>query len=321
MDQRGTTASHYASAEAASQSPPGSIGDTALSVAVQSQHGAVRRGMLLMLVAVSLLPVMDAIAKELAVRYPVLQVTWGRYVFTLLCILPQLLWRYRTELLDIPQPGLQLVRGLAQLAATFLFFLTLTFLPLADTVALAFLYPLIVTALAPFVLAERVGWRRQAAVVIGFLGALVIIRPGFEVFQPASIFGLGIGLAFAVYVLLTRKLRGRTPPLVTLGWVAIIGVVGTSVVMPFVFVPMAPADWLGMAMIGLLGALAHQCIIRAFEMAPVSVLSPLGYAEILMAVLIGYLWFGDFPDGFTWAGILIIAGAGLYVGWRERHRD
>jgi drug/metabolite transporter (DMT)-like permease len=147
---------------------------------------------------------------------------------------------------------------------------------------------------------------------------MVIIRPGFEVFQPASVFGLGIGFAFALYILLTRKLRGRTPPLVTLGWVALIGVVVTSLMVPFVFVPMAWADWLGLVMIGVLGALAHQCIIRAFEMAPAAVLSPLGYAEILMAVLIGYLWFGDFPDGFTWAGILIIAGAGLYVGWREQ---
>jgi drug/metabolite transporter (DMT)-like permease len=289
-----------------------------VSVALELQQKATRRGMLLMLVAVSLLPIMDAIAKDLGERYPVLQVTWGRYVFTLLCILPQLLWRYRADLLSIPRPGLQLVRGLAQVLATFLFFLTLTFLPLADTVALAFLYPLIVTALAPFVLAERVGWRRYVAVALGFLGALVIIRPGLDVFQPASIFGLGIGFAFAVYILLTRKLRGQTPPLVTLGWVAAIGVVVTTALVPFVFVPMAPADWLGLLLIGLLGAMAHQCIIRAFEMAPASVLSPLGYAEILMAVLIGYLWFGDFPDGFTWAGICIIAGAGLYVGWRER---
>ena len=289
-----------------------------MSVALELQQKATRHGMLLMLVAVSLLPIMDAIAKDLGERYPVMQVTWGRYVFTLACILPQLLWRYRDQLLDIPQPALQLVRGLAQVLATFLFFLTLTFLPLADTVALAFMYPLIVTALAPFVLGESVGWRRYAAVVLGFIGALVIIRPGFEVFQPASIFGLGIGFAFAVYILLTRKLRGRTPPLVTLGWVAAIGVVTTSLLVPFVFEPMAWADWLGLALIGLLGAMAHQCIIRGFEMAPASVLSPLGYAEILMAVLIGYLWFGDFPDGFTWAGIFIIAGAGLYVGWRER---
>ncbi len=289
-----------------------------MSVALELQEKATRRGMLLMLVAVSLLPLMDAIAKELAERYPVLQVTWGRYVFTLLCILPQLLWRYREALLVIPQPALQLVRGLAQVLATFLFFLTLTFLPLADTVALAFTYPLIVAALAPFVLAERVGWRRYAAVALGFLGALVIVRPGQDVFQPTSIFGLGLGFAFAVYILLTRKLRGQTPPLVTLGWVATIGVVVTTALVPFVFVPMAPVDWLGLLLIGLLGAMAHQCIIRAFEMAPASVLSPLGYAEILMAVLIGHLWFGDFPDGATWAGICIIAGAGLYVGWRER---
>jgi len=287
-------------------------------VALELQEKAVRRGMLLMLLAVSLLPLMDAMAKELAQRYPVMQVTWGRYVFTLLWILPGLLLRYRDRLLPVPQPWLQLVRGLAQVGATFLFFLTLTFLPLADTVALAFLYPLIVTALSPFVLGERVGWRRYVAVVVGFLGALVIIRPGLGVFQPASVIGLGIGFVFALYILLTRKLRGQTPPLVTLAWGAIIGVIVTSLPMPFLFVPMTGLDWLGLVMIGLLGAIAHQSFIMAFEMAPAAVLSPLGYAEMLMAVCVGYLWFGDLPDRFTWTGIAIIAGAGLYVGWRER---
>jgi drug/metabolite transporter (DMT)-like permease len=144
----------------------------------------------------------------------------------------------------MPRPGLQLVRGLAQVLATFLFFLTLTYLPLADTVALAFLYPLIVTALSPFVLNEHVGWRRHAAVAAGFLGALVIIRPGMSVFQPASLLGLGIGLAFAVYILITRKLRGRTPPLVTLGWVATIGVAVTSLVLPSSSCPWpGPTGW------------------------------------------------------------------------------
>ena len=273
---------------------------------------------MLLLVAVSLLPVMDAFAKELGQRYPVMQVTWGRYVFTLACILPALLWRYRDQLLDVPRPGLQLARGLAQVLATFLFFLTLTYLPLADTVALAFLYPLVVTALSPFVLGEGVGWRRYAAVAVGFLGALVIIRPGLGVFQPAALFGLGIGLSFAVYILLTRMLRGRTPPLVTLGWVATIGVVATSLAVPFVWQPMAWLDWLALLMIGLIGATAHHLIIKAFETAPAAVLSPLGYGEMVSAAAVGYLWFGDFPDGLTWLGIAIIAGAGLYVGWRER---
>lgn len=274
--------------------------------------------MLLILIAVSLLPIMDALAKELGQHYPVLQITWGRYVFTLLAILPALLWRHRDRLLVIPHPGLQLLRGLAQLAATLLFFLTLTYLPLADTVALAFLYPLIVTALSPFVLGERVGWRRYAAVCTGFLGAMLVVRPGLGVFQPASILGLGIGFVFAIYILITRKLGGVAPPLVTLGWVAIIGVTVTSVLVPFVWQPMAAADWLALVMIGLLGAMAHHLMIRAYEMAPPSILSPLGYAEIVMAVIVGYAWFGDLPDAATWAGIAVIAGAGLYVGWRER---
>lgn len=174
-------------------------------------RGDVRRGMLMLLVAVTLFPVMDAIAKELATRLPVLQITWGRYAFTVGVILPAILWRHHKALWPVPSPWLQLLRGLAQLAATFLFFLTLTYLPLADTVALAFLYPLVITLLSPLVLGETVGWRRHSAVAIGFLGALVIIRPGLGFFQPAALFGLGISLAGAVYLLITRRIAGQAP--------------------------------------------------------------------------------------------------------------
>lgn len=276
--------------------------------------------MLLLLAAVMLLPVVDTIAKDIMTRHHVWQVTWGRFLFTLLSILPALLLRHRSAFVTIRRPGLQLARGLAQFTSTFLFFLTLSYLPLADTVALAFLYPLLVTALSPFVLGERVGWRRYAAVAIGFLGALVIIRPGIGIFQPASLFGIGIGFTFAIYVLLTRKLGGLAPALVTLGWGSSVCVAVSSLFVSFVWLPMAWGDWLGLVAMGVLGALAYHLMIRAYEMAPAAVLSPMGYCEIIGAVILGYAWFGDFPDLLTWLGIVIIAGAGLYVGWRERRR-
>lgn len=280
--------------------------------------GDARRGMAMLLLAVALFPVMDAIAKELATRLPVLQITWGRYAFTMAIILPAILARHRRALWPIPSPWLQLARGLAQLAATFLFFLTLTYLPLADTVALAFLYPLVITLLSPLVLGETVGWRRHAAVAVGFMGALVIIRPGLGFIQPAALLGLGISVAGAIYLLITRKIAGQAPPLVSLAYASTISLVLSSLPLPWVWQPMAWADWAAFVVIGALGAMCHGLLIHAFESAPASVLAPLGYAEMIMAVIVGYLWFGDFPDSVTWLGIAIIAAAGLYVGWRER---
>lgn len=286
--------------------------------AVPEVGGDVRRGMAMLLVAVTLFPVMDAIAKELATRLPVLQITWGRYAFTVGVILPAILWRHHKVLWPVPSPWLQLLRGLAQLAATFLFFLTLTYLPLADTVALAFLYPLVITLLSPLVLGETVGWRRYSAVAVGFLGALVIIRPGLGFFQPAALFGLGISLAGAVYLLITRRIAGQAPPLVSLVYASSISLLLSSLPLFWFWQPMAWGDWGAFVVIGALGAMCHGLLIYAFESAPASVLAPLGYAEMIMAVAVGYLWFGDFPDAMTWLGIAIIASAGLYVGWRER---
>ena len=283
------------------------------------QNGSdARRGMLLLLLAVTLFPIMDSIAKELAKHLPVLQITWGRYAFTVALILPIVLWRHRAAFCIIPSPGLQLARGLAQLAGTFLFFLTLTHLPLADTVALAFLYPLVITLLSPLVLGERIGWRRHLAVAIGFLGALVIIRPGPGLVQPAALLGLGISVASAIYLLITRRIRGRAPPLVSLVYASTVSLALSTLPLAWIWQPMAAFDWLAFLVIGALGAACHGLLIQAFESAPASVLAPLGYAEIVMAVIVGYAWFGDFPDPVTWLGIAIIAATGLYVASRER---
>lgn len=292
--------------------------------AIGSEPGPGRRellrGIALLLAAVTIVPIMDGIAKELSQTFPVLQVTWARYVFNLAFILPIVLWRHGLTALRVNNMPLQLLRGTCLLLATFSFFYVLKFLPLAETLALAFTYPLIVTAFSPLFLDEQVGWRRYAAVGVGFLGALIIVQPGTALFQPIAALGLLPGWFFAGYIILTRKLAGTAPHAVTLAYGAVIGAVILSLSTPFIWVPPGPSDWMLFASLGLLAAIAHLMMIKAYEAAPASVLAPLGYAEMPMAVLIGWIWFNEWPSLVVWLGIAIIISSGVFISWRETRR-
>lgn len=277
-------------------------------------------GIGLMLASVALLPIMDGIAKSMADQYAILQLVWARFFFQSLAIVPLAVWRSPTAMRRPDRLPLQLGRGLCILIATGLFFTAISTMPIADALALLFVAPLIVTALSPVVLAEAVGPRRWAAVLVGFAGALVILRPGFGVLQPGAVFALGAGGCFAAYVLLTRRLSHAAPPLVTLAITSLVGLVVTSMLLPVVWIPPDGADLARMATMGMIAALGHYLMIRAFEHAPAALLAPFGYGEIVMATIIGYLWFGDFPDGTTWIGIGILVASGVYISLRERVR-
>ena len=271
------------------------------------------RGIAYLLGALMLLPIMDGLAKALTARYPVLQVSWGRFFFALLALLPFARGLTLRALLLPDQFGLQLARSVMQVAAVSLFFLTLSHLPLADSLALAFLYPMITVGLAAFVLGEHVDARRWATVLVGFLGALVIIRPGLGVFHPASLFGVTTGLAFAGFIILTRRLAGTAPPAVGLIWGALGGAPLTSLLVPAVWVTPSMADLGIMVAMGIVGAVGHLFMLKAYELAKASVLAPLGYAEMLGALAVGWIAFGDLPDGPTWIGIAIIVASGIYL--------
>jgi drug/metabolite transporter (DMT)-like permease len=274
---------------------------------------------LLLLGAMAVLPVMDAIAKHLSHSLPLLQITWARFTFHLLWLLPAALLRHRPRELIPARTGLQLLRGCCLTAATFLFFGGVSRMPIADTLALSFVSPLVVTLLSPLLLDERVGARRLSAVAVGFAGALVILRPGVGLFQPAALFGLGTGAVYAFYVITTRRLAGTAPALVTLAYTALIGMAGTSLAVPFVWVPPTPAEWAFMVAMGAVAALGHLLIILAYERGEASMLSPFSYTEMVGAVTVGYFAFGDFPDRWTWVGIAILVASGIYISLRE-HR-
>jgi drug/metabolite transporter (DMT)-like permease len=270
-------------------------------------------GIGLVLLAFTILPVLDGIAKLMGERFHPLQLTWGRYVFNMLVLLPIVLPRYGLEVMLPPRLGLQVIRGMCLLMATVLFFTALMYLTMAETLALAFVYPLIVTATAPLVLGERLGAAKLMAAGVGFLGALLIIRPGAAVFQPASLLAFSTAFVFAVYIMLTRKLAGLAPHLQSLFFTALVGTVVMTPVMPFVWNGMGWLDWVGFAAIGTIAAVGHLMLLKAYERAPASVLAPLGYFEIVSTVVIGWLLFGDLPDSWTWAGIAVIVGSGVFV--------
>ena len=286
--------------------------------AAQRETASTLAGILLMLAAMTVVPLMDGVAKHLSAAYPVVQVVWARYFFHLAILLPVVLWRHGVDALVLRRPALQIVRGGFLLGSTIFFFAAIALMPIADALALVFVAPLMVTALSPLVLKEQVGIRRWAAVSVGFVGVMVIVRPGFSTFHWGMVLALSAGATYALYSLATRKLSGSAPPLVTLAYTALLGALCMSAVVPFFWIPPDPTGLAWMILLGLIAAGAHFLIIKAFEHAEASLLAPLGYGEIFMATVVGYFAFGDFPDPWTWLGITIVIGSGVYVSLRER---
>jgi drug/metabolite transporter (DMT)-like permease len=275
-------------------------------------------GIFLLVAAMSIVPFMDAIAKQLSDHIPVLQLVWARFFCHFCLILPVALLRYGPKHLLPNQPILQLLRGGLLLASTILFFAAISAMPMADALALIFVSPLIVTALSPWLLGETVGPRRRLAVIVGFLGALLIVRPGFGSIQWPALLAVGAGIVFGLYLLTTRRLAGSAPPLVTLTYTAAAGALLMSLIVPTVWVTPSLTDLGAMGMMGAIAAAGHFLLIKSFDFAPASLLAPFTYSEIVMTTLLGFVFFGDFPDAWTWAGIAVIISSGIYISLRER---
>lgn len=270
--------------------------------------------------AMLIIPVMDGIAKGLTKEFAPVQVVWARYFFHFMLFLPLVLLRHGSRTFRLKRPMLQLLRGGFLLASTFCFFTAIKSMPLADAIAVIFVYPFVVTALAPWLLGDRVGHLRWMAVIVGFLGAMLVIRPGFAEVSPAMLFAIAAGSIYALYVLATRKLAGSDPVLVTLLMTGVVGTAVTSAVMPWFWqTPSLPQLGL-MVTIGFLAACGHYLIIQAHEQASAAQLAPYAYVEIVGATVVGLVLFGDFPDAVTWIGIGVIVGSGIFIAWREAVR-
>ncbi len=272
-----------------------------------------------MVAAVGVFTLMDTIAKYLSRWYPVPGIVWARYALNLLILLVWFAARGELGRVRTVRPGIQFARGLLLGAATLIYFTSLTVLPLADAAAIAFVMPLFVAALAVPMLKERLDLPRVLAIAVGLAGALMVVRPGSAVFTLYALLPMGMALCNALYQILTRKVAGVEHPLTSLIWGAIVGAVLFSAALPFAWkTPDQPLHWALLGVIGVLASIGHYLLIRAYDFASATLLAPYTYSAMIWAMLLGLLVFGNFPDGWSLAGIAVIVASGLFLANRQR---
>ena len=278
-------------------------------------------GVLYMLGAMASLPFIDVFAKFLGQQgVPVLQIVWARLSIGALVALPFALAHNGPKGLIPARPAYHSFRATFLILATFCFFLALKFLPIADTLAIFFVQPLIVTVLSALVLKEAVPRQRWAAVTVGFAGTLIIIRPGFVALNPGSLLALAAGSFLAIYFVMTRHIAGRAPAMVTTFQTNVIGAAFLSLTMPLVWQQPTPSQWLMCAGLGAIATFGHYLIVRAYDHSEASLLAPLAYTEMVVATAAGWYFFGDFPDALTFLGVAILIACALYITLTERNR-
>jgi len=303
-----------------------------MTVATSLTRQSPVEGMVLMAACMLVLPVMDAIAKYMATVEGMSpgQVTFYRFFFQLACTLPVLFLLRGRDALAARRPYMNLLRGCLHGAASLMFFAAVKYMPLADVFAIYFVEPFILTALSALFLKERVGWRRWLAIVVGFGGAMIVIQPSYAVFGLTALLPVACAFLFALYMFLNRAIGEADSPMTMqtmsgIGGTLIMGaalLAGTGTGASDL-APSLPSSWLGLGLLVLLGSISgyiHLLIVRAFRLAPLSVLAPFQYFEIIAATVLGYALFGEFPDASKWTGVAIIVGSGLFILWREQKR-
>ena len=275
------------------------------------------KAIILNLSAWAVLPFMDTIAKYLSSEISFFQITWARYFFTVFWIFPIMFFFFRKNLKWSENPKLQILRGMTLLSANVCFFYSISVISMAKALTLAFIAPLVTTALSPIILGEKVGIKRWSAVIVGFIGSLVVIRPGLIEFNIATIAALGTGFFYGIYLIITRKLHSVDNPLLTLLITGVVGAIISSLFVPIFWINLSQSQWLWLALMGIFACLGHLLLIYSLRYADASKLAPFGYFEIVTTIILGYYFFQDFPDIWTFTGLLIIISSGVYVFNRE----
>jgi len=279
------------------------------------------KAILLNISAWMLLPFMDGMAKHLSTEIHFIQVVWGRYFFMAILSLLITYFFFNHNLRWPKNLPIQLSRSLFLFLSTVFFFFSISKISLAEALTLSFVSPIIVTILSIFLLNEKVGVRRWIAVFLGFAGVIIVIRPGFNEINIATVAALGTGICYAFYIVSTRKLSSIDSPLLTLIFTALSGVILISLVVPFFWTWMNFSQWLILISLASIGTVAHLLIILSLNFAEASKLAPLGYFEIITNVLIGYYFFNDFPNKWIWVGLLLIISSGIYISIRESIKE
>jgi drug/metabolite transporter (DMT)-like permease len=277
-------------------------------------------GILWMLSAGFILSVMDGLIKWSVGLYPVAQVVAVRSVFVLLFLAPVIARSGGVATLRTRKPLGHLLRVCLTVAAILTFFEAVRLLPLATVIAIGFGAPLLMTALSVPVLGERVGVHRWTAIVIGFIGVLVITRPGPEGLSWPALLALVSSLFFAAHLVSARYLARSETDMALMFWQNLGVLVVTCAMAPFVWMELATGDLAAIAAMALLLLLGQYCTVRAFRSAPVGAVAPFQYAELVWATLIGFLFWQELPGVNVWVGAAIVVASGLYIIWRERVR-
>ncbi len=274
-----------------------------------------------MCAACALFPVMNGIVKLLGQTYDPKQVVWFRIVTHLVLVALVFLPRMGTSLFHTRHIGSQFIVSVMMLMSTLFFFTAAKYVGVAEAISISFVAPLAVVFLAWPLLGERITALRLAAVILGFVGVLVVVRPGSSVFQWASLFLLGSALCYAVYQIYIRRLAGIDHPATSIFYSVLLGAILLSFVLPFVWkTPRSLGDWGLFLSTGAMGALGHYCVARAMTYASANFIAPFNYTQMIGSVIVGYLIFGEVPDTYVWLGTALIVSAGLMVGWSGRHR-
>jgi drug/metabolite transporter (DMT)-like permease len=282
--------------------------------------GAILRGIAWMGLAMSCIGIVDGIAKYLAQTLNGIQVAWSYFGAMLVNLLVVALVTGAgrrlvalSDLIRTRRAALQLLRAGCLVLSLSCLFLSLSYLGLAEATVVSFTSPLFIVALAGPVLSEQVTWQRWLAVCLGLLGAILVVRPGTEVFQWASLLPLAGAVFFSFFHILTRVIGTADPPLTTLFYTICGGTLMLSAAMPAVWSPMTGPEVAIAFLSGSFGLLAHGALVRALSLADASALAPMNYVRLVWAVGIGYVVFAEIPDSFTLVGGAIIIGSGLYV--------
>ena len=278
-------------------------------------------GIATMVAGVFCLATMDALAKFLGEGYPVVQLVFLRSTIALPLLLA-IAWFSEGGFagLRTRRPWVHVARAVLVALAIFTFYTALTYLPLAEVTAIAFAAPLIMTALSRPLLGEQVGWRRWSAVLVGFAGVLIVVKPGTAAFQPAALIALAAALLYALMLMTARKFAASESAISLVFWSTAGAGLIAGTLMPFTWTPVAANDAGWFLALGGLGAVTMLLLTRAFHLAPAAVVAPFDYTALIWALAYGWLIWGEVPAPTTWGGAAVIAGAGLYVTHRESRR-
>ena len=273
-------------------------------------------GVLLMLLGDFMFALNDAMGKWLVATYSVGQIMLVRSIGAFLILGPMIARQGVADLVRVERPALQVARAVLTPVETTIFYTAVIYLPLADVMSFYMAGPIYVAALSHFWLGERIGWRRWVAILVGFLGVLVILRPTSAALSTGSIIAIAGTLAFAVTIILGRLLRGTSDTtLVT--WQNLCGLVIGGFLSLFSWSPASTRDWGALLLLGVVACIAHLLIVRSLKLAPASTLAPLHYTLLLWAVVFGWTFFGDIPDTQTLVGSGIVVFAGLFIFHRQ----